>query len=189
MARVGKKPIPVPDKVRVEIKDSRVTVSGEKGKLERPIPVGLKVTLTDNAITVTNEVPESQKKAFRRTDALHGLVRTLILNMVKGVSEGFEKILEIHGTGYRAEVKGQQVVLNLGFSHPVNVDVPPDISVEVLKNTILYVRGIDKERVGNYAAGLRKICPPESYKGTGIRYRGEYVRQKVGKAAAGVTSK
>jgi len=187
MARLGKKPIAVPDKVQVEIKDGRVLVRGEKGKLEHEIFDRLTVTLENNQITIANQVSEKQKKDYRRNDALHGLMRTLVLNMLRGVKDGFEKILEIHGTGYKSEVKGKQLTLTVGFTHPVTMDIPEGIALEVLKNTIIYVRGINKELVGNFAAKIRAVFPPESYKGTGIRYRGEYVRQKVGKAAAGVT--
>jgi len=187
MARLGKKPIKIPDGVKVEIKDNRIIISGKNGKLEREIFPGLRVEIKDGQIFVINEIPEKQRKVYRKTDALQGLLRSLILNMVQGVTEGFEKILEIHGVGYKAELKGKELILNLGFSHPVKVEVPEDIKIEIIRNTILFIRGIDKEKVGNFAAKIRAIYPPEPYKGKGIRYRGEYVRQKVGKAAVGAT--
>ncbi|RKY30732.1 MAG: 50S ribosomal protein L6 [Candidatus Omnitrophota bacterium] len=187
MAKLGRRPIKIPDGVKVEIKDNKVIVSGKKGKLEREIFPGLKVEVKDGQIFVINEVPKKHKKLYRKTDALHGLLRTLIFNMVKGVTEGFEKILEIHGVGYKAELKGKELILTLGFSHPVKVEIPEDIKVEIVRNTILFIRGIDKEKVGNFAAKIRAIYPPEPYKGKGIRYRGEYVRQKVGKAGVGAT--
>ncbi|MCD6408402.1 50S ribosomal protein L6 [bacterium] len=185
MARLGKRPVELPEGVKAKIEGNKIVVEGPKGKLQQEIFPGLSVNIEDNKILVKNEVPEKNKKLFRKTNALHGLLRSLIQNMVIGVKDGYEKILEIHGVGYKAEVKGKKIVLTLGFSHPVEVDIPEGISVEVVRNTIIFIRGIDKQQVGDYAAKIRKIYPPEPYKGKGIRYRGEYVRHKAGKAGVG----
>lgn len=185
MARLGKKPVEIPDGVNVKIENEKVIVEGPKGKLSQEIFPNLTVLIEDKKIFVKNEVDPKNKKLYRKTDALWGLLRSLIANMVKGVKEGYEKILEIHGVGYKGEVKGNKLILTLGFTHPVEVEIPKDLSVEVNKNTIIFIRGADKQKVGEFAAKVRSICPPDVYKGKGIRYRGEYVRQKPTKAGVG----
>jgi len=187
MARLGKKPVKIPEGVKVEIKEGEIYISAKNNILKRPIFQGLDVSIQDNQILIKNTISEKQRKLYKKVDSLQGLMRAYIINMIKGVTSSFEKILEIHGQGYKAEIKGKELVLTLGFSVPVKIEIPQDISVEVVKNTIIFIRGIDKEKIGNFAAKLRAISPPEPYKGTGIRYRGEYIRQKVGKAAVGVT--
>ncbi len=177
MSRIGKRPIPVPDKVRVDIRGSHVTVKGPKGELSRSFHPDMKITLEDGLLRV--ERPTDQ----RNHRALHGLTRSLLANMVTGVSEGYSKVLELVGTGYRAEMQGEKLVLHLGYSHPVEFTPPPDISFEVPRGgRSVIVRGIDKELVGEIAARIRRQRPPEPYKGKGIRYQGERVRRKAGKA-------
>jgi len=187
MGRLGKKPIEVPDGVKVTVSDGIVTIEGPKGKMERKIFENLKVVIEDKKIFVNNTVPETPKfrRLFRKTDALQGLLRTLLKNDIIGVTKGYEKVLEIHGTGFRAEVKGKKLILNLGFTHPVELDLPDSITAQVEKNTVITFRSYDKEFLGNFVAKVRDIYPPEPYKGKGIRYAGEYVRHKVGKAAVG----
>ncbi|MCM8772409.1 MAG: 50S ribosomal protein L6 [candidate division WOR-3 bacterium] len=187
MARLGKKPVEIPEGVNVKIENGIIYVEGKNGKLSQKIFPNLSVVIEDKKIFVRNEVDPKNKKLYRKTDQLHGLLRSLIFNMVKGVTEGYEKILEIHGVGYKGEVKGNRLILTLGFTHPVEVEIPEGIKVEVSKNTVIFVRGADKQKVGEFAATIRRICPPDSYKGKGIRYRGEYVRLKPGKAAVGAT--
>lgn len=187
MARLGKKPIIIPEGVNVKVENGKVIVEGKKGKLEQVIFENLSVSVEDKKVYVRNEANPKNKKLYRKTDALWGLLRSLINNMIKGVSEGYEKVLEIHGIGYKGEVKGKKLILTLGFTHPVEIDIPEDIQVEVIKNTVIFVRGIDKQKVGNFAASIRSIHPPESYKGTGIRYRGEYVRLKPTKGGVGAS--
>lgn len=178
MSRVGKTPIPIPAGVEVSIDDRKITVKGPKGTLEREIHPSIRIERSDNELLVKRENEE------RETRALHGLTRTLVNNMVIGVSEGYSKALEIVGVGYRAASKGRSVELSLGFSHPVIYDPPQGIEVEVSNPTYLVVRGIDKEVVGQVAAELRKFRPPEPYKGKGVRYEGERIIRKAGKAGA-----
>jgi len=186
MARLGKRPVEIPDGVKVKIENNKVIVEGPKGKLEKQVLPYIEIEIVDNnKIYVKNIIPEKNKKLYKNGESFQGLMRSLIENMVIGVKDGYEKVLEIHGVGYKGEVKEKKLVLTLGFSHPVEVDIPEDISVEVARNTVIFVRGIDKQKVGNFAAVVRKIYPPEPYKGKGIRYRGEYVRHKAGKAAVG----
>jgi len=176
MSRIGKKPVPIPQKVSVTIENLAITVKGPKGELSREMPAGVEVTEEDGSIVVTraNEsLPARQR---------HGLCRTLIANMVDGVSQGFQKRLEIQGVGYRAQVKGKDLVLNVGYSNPVQISPPDGIQLSVESNTNVIVAGIDKEVVGNMAATIRAVRPPEPYKGKGIRYAGEVVRRKAGKA-------
>ncbi len=176
MSRIGKRPVPIPDKVTVTLKGNHVTVKGPKGQLERELPEGVTVSQADNTVIV-ERVNESRKSRER-----HGLCRTLIANMVEGVSNGYSKDLEIIGVGYRAAVKGKDLVLNVGYSNPVTI-VPPDgIQFAVEKNTKVTVTGINKELVGNTAATVRATRPPEPYKGKGVRYSGEFIRRKAGKA-------
>ena len=176
MSRIGKRPIPIPPKVTVTIKDSQVTVKGPKGTLERVLPSLVKIQQEGDVLQVTRQ--DDSRTARER----HGLCRTLVANMVHGVSQGFEKKLSIQGVGYRAQVQGSNLTLNMGYSKPVEMKMPKDIQVAVEKNVELTVSGMDKELVGNIAAEIRAVRPPEPYKGKGIRYKDEYVRRKAGKA-------
>ena len=179
MSRVGRLPIPIPRGVTVDVNNpAGVHVEGPKGELAWRYPADLRVVVDDDAIVVTR--PDDQK--VHR--AQHGLTRALISNMVTGVSEGFTKTLEIQGTGYRAELTGKSLTLRLGFSHPVIVAPRPDVEFAVEGNFV-HVTGIDKQAVGQQAAEIRRIRPPEPYKGKGVRYRGEWVRRKAGKGGAG----
>lgn len=177
MSRIGKQPIPVPSGVEVKIDGMSVTVKGPKGELARTFSEVLAITLEDGQIVVTR--PDDGREAR----SLHGLTRTLLANMVTGVSDGYAKNLEIVGVGYRAVLKGSDLELALGFSHPVVVTPEPGITFEVPAPNKITVRGIDKQRVGQVAADIRKWRKPEPYKGKGVRYEGEYVRRKLGKAA------
>jgi len=179
MSRIGKQPIAVPSEVEVSVDGSRVVVKGPKGQLELGFHPDMRIKLEDGTIRV--ERPSDE----RTHRSLHGLTRSLIANMVEGVTNGYEKRLEIVGVGYRAQLKGQDLELALGFSHPVPVEAPQGIEFEVPAPTRIVVRGIDKQQVGEVAANIRKIRKPEPYKGKGIRYEGEYVRKKAGKAAKG----
>jgi large subunit ribosomal protein L6 len=175
MSRVGRMPIAVPPGVVVEIKDSRVTVTGPKGKLSRSLSPEMSLALSGDTLTVSRP---SDTKEHR---SQHGLTRSLLANMVAGVSQGFEKNLEIVGVGYRAEKKGDNLVFRIGYSHPVEVVPLPGVSLDVEAANRIKVSGIDKEAVGEMAAEIRAIRPPDSYKGKGIRYAGERVRLKPGK--------
>ena len=177
MSRIGKKPVPLPSGVTARIDGQRVTVKGPKGELSRTVHPELGLALDNNAIVVRRPSDESRHKA------LHGLTRTLIANMVNGVTKGFAKALEIQGVGYKAEPKPFGVQLTVGFSHPVPYHAPTGIKISVDNNVLLKVEGADKELVGQVAAELRAIRPPEPYKGKGIRYAGEQVRRKAGKTA------
>ncbi|MXY79418.1 MAG: 50S ribosomal protein L6 [Chloroflexi bacterium] len=179
MSRVGRLPIPIPSGVTVDVDGGLVSVKGPKGELDWRAPAPIDVRVSDDAVVVTRP---NDKKEMR---AQHGLTRALINNMVVGVSEGFSKVLEIQGTGYRAEMAGKNVNLRVGFSHPVVVEPHPGITLEV-EGQLVKVSGISKQAVGQQAAEIRKIRPPEPYKGKGIRYQGEWVRRKAGKGAAGV---
>jgi len=176
MSRIGMKPVEVPSGVDVQIRGSDVKVKGTKGELARTFHERIGFDVDDGAVTVTR--PDDS----RESRALHGLSRALLHNMVHGVSEGFTKTLEIHGVGYRASLSGERLELQVGFSHPVVVEAPEGITFEVPEPTRVIVSGIDKEQVGQVAADVRKVRPPEPYKGKGIRYVGEYVRRKAGKA-------
>ncbi|HZP56942.1 MAG TPA: 50S ribosomal protein L6 [Dehalococcoidia bacterium] len=176
MSRIGKLPVTLAKGVEVQIDGSTVKVKGPKGELERRFPPHVSFALDDGKVTVARENDEKDVRA------LHGLSRSLLNNMVVGVSEGFTRTLELQGVGYRAQQAGQNVTLNVGYSHPVEVTPPPGIQLEVEGNTRVHVRGIDKELVGQVAANIRKIRKPEPYKGKGIRYAGERVRRKAGKA-------
>lgn len=176
MSRIGKRPIPVPAKVSVEIDGLSVKVKGPKGELSRQLPWGVEVVQDGDTILV-NRVDES-----RRARERHGLCRTLVANMVQGVSQGFERKLEIQGVGYRAQVQGKNLNLSVGLSHPVQFEPPAGIQFAVENNTNITVSGIDKEIVGNIAAKIRGVRPPEPYKGKGIRYANEVVRRKAGKS-------
>ena len=176
MSRIGNKPIDLPDGVDVKIDGTTVKVKGSKGELERSFNERIGFDLDEGVLTVTR--PDDA----RESRALHGLSRALLNNMVVGVSDGFRKELEIHGVGYRASMKGANIELLVGFSHPVEVEAPDGITFEGPEQTKIIVSGIDKEQVGQVAADIRKVRPPEPYKGKGIRYSGEYVRRKAGKA-------
>jgi large subunit ribosomal protein L6 len=177
MSRIGKKPIELPDAVTVEAKTGEVTVKGPKGELSRRLSPEMKVEQSNGTVTVERPTDRSEHRA------LHGLTRSLIANMVEGVTEGFEKRLEIQGVGYRAQLKGKALEMALGFSHPIQVPAPEGIEFEVPQPTEVVIKGIDKQLVGETAARIRKRRPPEPYKGKGIRYAGEHVARKVGKRA------
>ena len=177
MSRIGKAPIDVPASVSVAISPGRVQVNGPLGELVQQVPVRIGIELGEGTITVTRPTDRGDDRA------LHGLTRTLVANMVEGVTKGYEKHLEIQGVGYRAQLKGQDLELSVGFSHPVTVRPRDGISFDVPAPTQVVVKGIDKQAVGQTAAEIRKVRPPEPYKGKGIRYRDEHVRRKVGKRA------
>jgi large subunit ribosomal protein L6 len=177
VSRIGKRPIEVPAGVIVSVDPGRVTVSGPKGELRQEVPQRMQIAQEDGTITVTRPTERGEDRA------LHGLTRTLIANMVQGVTEGYEKRLEIQGVGYRAQLQGNKLVLALGYSHPVEIQAPDGIDFEVPQPTQVIVRGISKQAVGEVAANIRKQRPPEPYKGKGIRYAGEHVARKVGKRA------
>ncbi len=177
MSRIGRKPISVPDAVSIEVAPGRVAVKGPKGELTQVLSTDMKVDQSDGVLTVERPTNRGEHRA------LHGLTRSLIANMVEGVTDGFEKRLEIQGVGYRAQLKGKNLELALGYSHPVSIEAPDGIEFEVPQPTEIIVRGIDKQLVGQVAADIRKRRPPEPYKGKGIRYRGEHVMRKVGKRA------
>ncbi len=176
MSRIGKNPIPVPEKVAVNLNGLSVTVKGPKGELQRTLPDGVSISQVDNTIVVS---PTSQHRKSRER---HGLCRTLVANMVEGVSKGYSKKLEIVGVGSRAQVKGKNLVVSAGYSHTIEVVPPAGISFAVENNTNVTVTGSDKELVGNEAAKIRAIRPPEPYKGKGIKYEGERIQRKAGKS-------
>jgi large subunit ribosomal protein L6 len=176
MSRIGKRPITIPPKVEVTINGQQVTVKGPKGELSRVLPPEVLVEQQENTLLV-NRRNESRPARER-----HGLCRTLVANMVEGVSTGFTRRLEIQGVGYRAQEQGSNIVLNMGYSHPVVIEPPTGLQLKVENNLNIIVSGIDKEAVGNLAAKIRAVRPPEVYKGKGIRYAGEFVRRKAGKA-------
>ena len=177
MSRIGRKPIEVPAGVNVTIEPGRVSVSGPLGSLQQVVPQRMAIAHEDGVIVVTRPTERGEDRA------LHGLTRTIIANMVEGVTKGFEKKLEIQGVGYRAALKGSDLELSVGYSHPVTIKPRTGISFEVPQPTQIVVKGHDKQQVGQTAAEIRKVRPPEPYKGKGIRYDGEYVRRKVGKRA------
>jgi large subunit ribosomal protein L6 len=177
MSRIGKQPIPLPDGVDVTIEPELVRVKGPKGELQERVNRAIDVKQENGEVVVTRPSDRGDHRA------LHGLTRSLIANMVEGVTNGFEKRLEIQGVGYRAQLQGRKLVLALGYSHPVEIEAPDGIDFEVPQPTRIVVRGISKQAVGEVAANVRKQRPPEPYKGKGIRYEGEYVARKVGKRA------
>ena len=177
MSRIGNAPIPVPDGVTVTIEPARVAVAGPLGTLQQQVPTRMKIEVNDGVVVVTRPTERGEDRA------LHGLTRTLVANMVQGVTQGFEKKLEIQGVGYRAALKGTELELNVGYSHTVTIKPRTGITFEVPTPTEILVKGTDKQMVGQTAAEIRKVRPPEPYKGKGIRYEGEYVRRKVGKRA------
>jgi large subunit ribosomal protein L6 len=177
MSRIGRKPIEIPAGVTVTVNPGAVTVQGPKGELRQQVPLRMQISQEDSVLTVTRPTERGEDRS------LHGLTRTLIANMVTGVTDGFEKRLEIQGVGYRAALAGSNLELAVGYSHPVRIEPRDGISFEVPIPTQIVVRGIDKQVVGQTAAEIRKVRPPEPYKGKGIRYEGEFVRRKVGKRA------
>src|SRR5262245_42403650 len=177
MSRIGKQPIEIPDGVNVAVDPGRVTVNGPLGELTLMVPARIKIEKQDGQLVVTRPTERGDDRA------LHGLTRSLVANMVEGVTNGFEKRLEIQGGGYRASLRGTALERNVVFSHPVVMDAPAGITFEVPTQTEVVIKGIDKQQVGEIAAEVRDVRPPEPYKGKGIRYQGEYVRRKVGKRA------
>jgi large subunit ribosomal protein L6 len=177
MSRIGRQPIPVPSGVTISIEPERVTVNGPRGELSERINRDIKVQQNDDQLVVTRPTDRGEHRA------LHGLTRSLIANMVQGVTSGFEKRLEIQGVGYRAQLRGRDIELALGYSHPVSIKAPDGIEFEVPQPTRIVVKGASKQQVGEAAANIRKQRKPEPYKGKGIRYEGEHVPRKVGKRA------
>ncbi|ULT57201.1 50S ribosomal protein L6 [Neobacillus drentensis] len=175
MSRVGKKPIEIPAGVTVTLNNNTVTVKGPKGELTRTFNPDMSINVEENTVTITRP---SDVKEHR---ALHGTTRAVIANMIEGVSTGFTRGLELIGVGYRAQKQGNKLVLNVGYSHPVEIEPEAGLEIEVPANTKIIIKGTDKERVGALAANIRQVRPPEPYKGKGIRYEGEFVRRKEGK--------
>lgn len=178
MSRVGRQPIPLPSGVTLSVAGDRVTCKGPKGVLEQHVPAEMSIVLAESECRVERPSDGRQHRS------MHGLTRTLIANMVTGVTQGYTKMLEIHGVGYRAQLKGNDLELSLGFSHTVTITAPAGIAFGVERNTLLSVSGIDKQLVGEMAARIRRVRPPEPYKGKGVRYQGEHVRIKQGKTGA-----
>jgi large subunit ribosomal protein L6 len=176
MSRIGKKPIIMPEGTKLEIADQEVRVTGPKGALKRPLLEGLQVSIEGNTVLVTRENDEKKTRSY------HGLMRTLMANMVDGVYKGFEKKLEISGIGYRAELQGDNVVFYLGYSHPITFPLPKGISAQVDKQTLLTVKGIDKELLGEVAAKMRALRKPDVYKNKGVKYADEVLKKKAGKS-------
>ncbi len=179
MSRIGKKPIAIPAGVEVKLNGNEVTVKGPKGTLANTFNADMSIAMEDNNIVVTRPTDNKEHRA------LHGLTRTLIANMIEGVSVGYKKELEVNGVGYRAQKQGNNLVLNLGYSHQVIMPEIDGITIEVPSNTSIIISGADKQKVGQFAAEVREKRPPEPYKGKGIKYVGEYIRRKEGKAAKG----
>jgi large subunit ribosomal protein L6 len=181
MSRIGKKPLTIPKEVKVELKDHQIFIEGPKGKLNRTVSERISVEMKDAQLFLKRLSDSKPDKS------LHGLWRSLIAGMIKGVTEGYSKELEIIGVGFKVQVQGNKLNMQLGFSHPVNFPIPEGIKIETPKQTQIVIRGIDKEQIGEVAAEIRAIFPPEPYKGKGIRYAGEYIKKKVGKAQAATT--
>jgi large subunit ribosomal protein L6 len=177
MSRIGKKPIEIPSGVNVAVDPGRVMVNGPLGELSQEVPRRITVEQADGELLVKRPTDRGGDRA------LHGLTRSLVANMVQGVTQGFQKTLEVQGVGYRASLRGTSLELNVGYSHPVVVEPPQGITFEVPQPTQIVVRGIDKQQVGQIASEIRRVRPPEPYKGKGVRYEGEYVRRKLGKRA------
>ena len=175
MSRVGKKPITIPDKTKLTYSDKVLVVEGDKGKLSQAIHPAIDLSIKDGVMNVTMETDD------RTSRALQGLTRSLVAKMIAGVSKGFERTLEINGIGYRAELSGRQIILHVGYSNPVAFDLPEGITANVEKNNIIKLLGIDKQKLGLAAAAIRRIRPPEPYKGKGIKYAEEHIRRKAGK--------
>ena len=179
MSRVGLQPIEIPSGVTVSFEGAVANVKGPKGTISKALPAACDYNQEDSVIRVV------RRKDDQTSRSMHGLARTLLANMIEGVTKGFDKQLEIVGVGYKAEVKGKQLVLTVGYSHPVNFDVPEGIKIETPAPTQIKVSGIEKDRVGQICADIRKVRPPEPYKGKGIKYVGEYIQRKAGKTAVG----
>ena len=175
MSRVGKKPIPIPEKTKISYKDRLITVQGAKGALERTVHPAVELQIEDKQITVTPVKNDSPSRA------LQGLTRSLLSNMVVGVNQGFERLLEINGIGYRATLNGNRIVFNLGYSHPIDFALPDGVSAAIDRNNAIKLTGIDKELLGQTAAAIRRLRPPEPYKGKGVKYAEEYIQRKAGK--------
>jgi large subunit ribosomal protein L6 len=175
MSRIGKKPIPIPDKVKLSLVDNQITVQGEKGKLTRCLHPSVEVRIEGGVVTIIKKAED------KKTDAFQGLTRNLIANMVTGVHAGFQRNLEVNGIGYRASVSGSVLALSLGYSHPINFDLPDGISATVDKTNAITLSGIDKELLGLTAARIRQLRAPEPYKGKGIKYAEEHIQRKAGK--------
>jgi large subunit ribosomal protein L6 len=182
MSRIGRLPIPVPDGVEIEFKGTHMTVKGGRGQLDLDVHPEMQVKIEDGLVTVVRPTDQTRHRA------LHGLTRSLIFNMVEGVSKGYVRELELVGVGYRASKQGDDLVLNVGYSHPVRFAVPPGIAIEVPEPTRVNVAGTDKELVGRTASQIRKVRPPEPYKGKGILYRGERIKRKAGKSGKAAAS-
>ncbi len=185
LSRIGRRPVPLPQGVKVEIKGDRIVVEGPKGRLEKPLPPMVEVEVTDQEVKVKPQ--EVRKKLQRKAKAFQGLTRALINNMVIGVSQGYKRSLDIIGLGYRAELQGQEIVFHLGYSHPIHFKLPEGVKAKVEKGSgdvqaQVVLEGIDKELLGETAARIRRLRPPEPYKGKGIRYTGEQIIRKAGKA-------
>jgi len=176
MSRIGKKPIPLPDKVKVDVKSDTVVVTGPKGTVSNPIPPGIKFQQKDKQLLAIRQDDSGPQRAF------HGLARALVANAVRGVTEGFTRELEIVGVGFRAEQRKNSVIFTLGFSHPIEYPIPPGISITVDKQTKLVITGVDRQQVGQIAANIRSLKKPDPYKNKGIRYTGEQLKKKAGKA-------
>ena len=177
MSRIGKKPIPIPSGVKINVSNGTVSADGPKGKLSQPVPAGLKASVDANVLTISRESDD------RRLRALHGLTRALVANMVTGVKDGFERKLDIVGIGYRAQMQGKAIQLALGYSHPVIFPLPEGITAEIERQVAITLRGADKALLGETAAKLRSLRKPDPYKGKGIKYSDEVIRRKVGKKA------
>lgn len=178
MSRIGKLPVEIPGTVKVDLKGAEVAVKGPKGSLKIEVHPMVSVAVEDNQIVVNRKGDTPQDRS------LHGLTRSLIFNLVEGVTNGFEKVLQIAGIGYKAQVQGKNLVLNLGYSHPIEFEIPEGIQIEVENQTVVKVRGIDKQQVGQVSAEIRAFRPVEPYKGKGVRYSDEVVRKKEGKTAS-----
>lgn len=178
MSRIGRKPIPVPSSVKVDVQPGAVEVKGPKGTLRQPVPAGIGFELEGNELQARMLADDPQLGKF------HGLARSLVANAVQGVTEGFRKDLDIVGVGYRAELKGKQVVFALGYSHPVVFDIPPGIDIAIDRQTHITVTGIDRQQVGQVAANIRRLRKPDPYKQKGVRYTGEVLKKKAGKTGA-----
>ncbi|MFC1815324.1 50S ribosomal protein L6 [Thermodesulfobacteriota bacterium] len=175
MSRIGKKPIPIPDKTDISYKDRLLTVKGGKGTLTRSIHPSVDLKVEDRVISVALVKDDRIARSFQ------GLTRSLVANMISGVNQEFERVLEINGIGYRAELKGNSIGFNIGYSHPINFDLPEGISASIERNNVIKLSGIDKELLGRTAAAIRQLRPPEPYKGKGIKYVEEHIRKKAGK--------
>ncbi len=182
MSRIGKIPVQLSEKIQVQMKDGSIHVEGPKGKLNFTIPAGIKAQVADKKIVIERSSDSKEDRA------LHGLTRSIIANMVQGVTQGFQKELEINGIGFRGQVQGKQFTMHLGFTHPVEMTIPEGITIETPKPTQIVVKGADKASVGQCAAVIRSYFPPEPYKGKGIRYVNEQVRRKAGKTVAKTTA-